>query len=235
MRVTLHRDFRFEAAHRNLAALPGSPQARLHGHSYRVRVEVSGTVDDRFGWLLDFADLRSACDPIVEALDHRLLNDISGMTDTSQSDVQRWLSERIGAVLPGFACCRVMVDGDIAFDPVVRRPAGPETDIEEITFGFAAAHFLPRLSKDHKCRRLHGHSFRVTIATRSSRILVARLAGIYDQLDHRLLNDVPGLDNPTAENLARWLWERTAGDRPVIESVLVHETCRTACLYRGED
>ena len=111
-------------------------------------------------------------------------------------------------------------------------------------FRFEAAHQLPNVPEGHKCRRLHGHSYRVELVvegpvdpTRGWLIDYAELDGsvapIIDRLDHHYLNEIEGLANPTSENLARWIWERLAGQIPLVE-IRVEETCTSACTYRGE-
>ncbi len=113
------------------------------------------------------------------------------------------------------------------------------------TFGFEAAHWLPTFPEDHKCRRLHGHSFRVDVVVegeveRDKGYLVdygditAAFEPVHGQLDHRCLNDVEGLDNPTAEMLAAWLWRQLKPALPMLTEINVHETCTTACVYRGD-
>jgi 6-pyruvoyltetrahydropterin/6-carboxytetrahydropterin synthase len=110
--------------------------------------------------------------------------------------------------------------------------------LESIRFGFAAAHFLPALPTSHKCRRMHGHSFmaRVTVAESPGHrhALLDCLASAFAELDHALLNEIPGLENPTSEHLSRWLWERCHSREMPISEVRISETCATACLYRGE-
>jgi 6-pyruvoyltetrahydropterin/6-carboxytetrahydropterin synthase len=110
-------------------------------------------------------------------------------------------------------------------------------------FTFEAAHRLPGVPEGHKCRRLHGHSFRVEVHV-SGEVdpeagwvmdfadLKAAFAPLHDQLDHRYLNEVPGLANPTSEVLARWIWERLAGALP-LTAVVVRETCTSGAVYRG--
>ena len=111
-------------------------------------------------------------------------------------------------------------------------------------FQIEAAHSLPNLPEAHKCRRLHGHSFRirVTVAGDLDPALgwVMDFADIgkafqplFERLDHRYLNEVEGLENPTSENLARWIWDRLAPVLPGLESVQVRETCTAGCVYRG--
>jgi len=112
-------------------------------------------------------------------------------------------------------------------------------------YGFEAAHRLPKAPLDHKCQRLHGHSYRieVTIAgeveERAGWLLdFAGITAVVEpllkqELDHRTLNDVPGLENPTSEILAAWLWKRLAPLVPHLAAITVHETCTSRCTYRG--
>lgn len=112
-------------------------------------------------------------------------------------------------------------------------------------FGFEAAHWLPTFPEGHKCRRLHGHSFRVEVVVEgeldpAAGYLVdygeikAACEPLRKQLDHYCLNDIDGLQNPTSENLAIWLWQRLKPALPLLSAVVVHETCTSRCEYRGE-
>lgn len=228
MRAELTREFTFEAAHINRSAQADAVNARLHGHSYRVITRIAGVVDERLGWVTDFAVIKRNCKPVIDRLDHRLLNDIEGMTDTSRGDVERWLRERLRQEQPGFEGCSVSIIGDTDWSPLV-RPSN------RIAFGFAAAHFLPMLPKEHKCRRMHGHSFQIEIAGPDSAHLMAAIETLYPRLDHRVLNEVDGLENPTSEVLARWLWETLAASGHPLAEVEVKETCTTSCRFRGEE
>src|SRR5579863_2296777 len=111
-------------------------------------------------------------------------------------------------------------------------------------FHFEAAHDLPTFPLDHKCRRLHGHSFRFDVIVEGEvdskkGYLIdygdIKLAcePIVRRLDHYYLNDIEGLENPTSENLARWLWQRLKPDLPQLSSIVVHETCTSSCEYGG--
>lgn len=105
--MELYKEFGFESAH----ALPHVPAehkcARMHGHSFRVRVTVEGAVGDDTGWVMDFADLKAAVQPTIDALDHRVLNDIAGLENPTSEVLSRWIWERIEAHLPGLAAVEV--------------------------------------------------------------------------------------------------------------------------------
>ena len=111
-------------------------------------------------------------------------------------------------------------------------------------FRIEAAHRLTGVPPEHKCARLHGHSFRIRISVEGSVdeksgwvMDFARLkecfTPLFAQLDHRYLNEVPGLENPTSENLARWIWEQLKPSLPDLSKVEVQETCTSGCIYRG--
>ncbi|MBK7585487.1 MAG: 6-carboxytetrahydropterin synthase QueD [Myxococcales bacterium] len=112
-------------------------------------------------------------------------------------------------------------------------------------YRFEAAHRLPNVPEGHKCQRLHGHSFKIEIGIAGPvdpktgwlldfGDLDAVWAPIHDALDHRYLNDVAGLENPTSEVLARWLWERLKPTLPELVRVTVYETCDARCEYEGD-
>ena len=112
-------------------------------------------------------------------------------------------------------------------------------------FTVEAAHRLPNVPAGHKFARLHGHSFRIELHV-SGEVdqhsgwvmdfaeVKAAFQPIYDRLDHHYLNDIPGLENPTSENLARWLWDETKPKLPLLSKVVVHETCTSGCVYVGK-
>lgn len=110
-------------------------------------------------------------------------------------------------------------------------------------FSFEAAHSLPTFPDGHKCRRLHGHSFRAEVVVEGDAPpdrgylldygqLKSACEPLRQQLDHRLLNEIPGLENPTSEVLARWIWDRLKPALPLLAEVVVHETCTSRCHYR---
>jgi 6-pyruvoyltetrahydropterin/6-carboxytetrahydropterin synthase len=112
-------------------------------------------------------------------------------------------------------------------------------------FTVEAAHRLPKVPAGHKCARLHGHSFRIELHLEGP--LDERFGWVMDfaevrqafqpvfeQLDHHYLNEVPGLENPTSEELARWIWARTKPVLPLLSKIVVHETCTSGCSYSGD-
>jgi len=113
------------------------------------------------------------------------------------------------------------------------------------TFWFEAAHRLPNVPADHKCSKLHGHSYRVIVTVVGQ---VEQEAGwvmdfaeikrvvepIIEKLDHSCLNDIEGLENPTSEMLAVWLWQRIKPHLSGLASITVSESENSSCTYRGD-
>ena len=123
------------------------------------------------------------------------------------------------------------------------KAGGPVEIFKE--FSFEAAHRLPQVPAGHKCARLHGHSFRVAVHVegpvdsrtgwiRDFGDLSCAMKPVLDCLDHYYLNEIDGLDNPTSEVLAGWIWDRLQPALPDLSQVVVRETCTSGCIYRGE-
>ena len=111
-------------------------------------------------------------------------------------------------------------------------------------FRFEAAHRLPKLPATHKCFRLHGHSFKIELTIEGpvnpeTGWLVdfgevhALFKPLHDQLDHHYLNEIPGLENPTSEVLAQWIWQKIKPSLSLLTRVTVFETCDSRCEYEG--
>lgn len=111
-------------------------------------------------------------------------------------------------------------------------------------FTFEAAHRLPRVPEGHKCARLHGHSFRVSVHVtgpvgpdtgwvQDFAEIKEAFEPLYRVLDHHYLNEIPGLENPTSEEIARWIWERLQAALPGLSKVVVRETCTSGAVYQG--
>ncbi len=113
------------------------------------------------------------------------------------------------------------------------------------SFHFSAAHALSRVPEGHKCKGTHGHNFVVEIAVRGD--VDPRTGWLLDfgdlkqivepviaRLDHQLLNEIPGLENPTSEMLAVWMWNQLADSLPGLARVTISETPWSRCSYHGE-
>jgi 6-pyruvoyltetrahydropterin/6-carboxytetrahydropterin synthase len=110
---------------------------------------------------------------------------------------------------------------------------------------FEAAHLLPNLPEGHKCRRLHGHSYTVRVFAEGPvdpdtgwvvdfGDIQEAFRPIRDQLDHCYLNDIPGLENPTSESLAQWIWGRLHPRLHHLSKIQIMETCTSGCIFIGE-
>lgn len=116
------------------------------------------------------------------------------------------------------------------------------------TVRFEAAHHLPNLPDDHKCKRMHGHNWKVTIVCQGDvdtctgwvidfDVINIAWRPLFDAIDHRVLNDVEGLENPTSENVAIWIAERlqkTLPPKVKLFSVEVHENCFYSAIWEAE-
>jgi len=114
------------------------------------------------------------------------------------------------------------------------------------TFSFAAAHRLPNVPEDHKCFGMHGHTFRIEVYVQGPlkpragwvmdfADIAAAFNPLQEILDHRCLNDIQGLQNPTSENIARWIWKRLQPALPNLCRIAVQESAESGCIYEGED
>ncbi|WP_114784640.1 6-carboxytetrahydropterin synthase QueD [Vibrio tetraodonis] len=112
-------------------------------------------------------------------------------------------------------------------------------------FMFEAAHHLPNVPEGHKCGRLHGHSFLVRLYLTGEvdphtgwlidfSEVKSIFNPIYDQLDHHYLNEIEGLENPTSEVLAKWIWDKVKPLLPMLSKVEIKETCTAGCIYKGD-
>jgi len=113
-------------------------------------------------------------------------------------------------------------------------------------YKFDAAHRLPHVGEGHKCSEIHGHSFRIEIHIRGKvddrmgwvmdfAEIDKAFQPLLDQLDHKYLNDVEGLSNPTSENLAGWIWERLVSQLPQLSKIVVQESPESGCIYSGSE
>jgi 6-pyruvoyltetrahydropterin/6-carboxytetrahydropterin synthase len=101
--MEIFKEFVFEAAHRLPNVQPGHKCGRLHGHSFRCEVHVSGSIDPKTGWVRDFADIKLAFEPLHEQLDHHFLNEVEGLANPTSETLARWIWKRLEPALPGLS------------------------------------------------------------------------------------------------------------------------------------
>ncbi len=105
--MELYKDFRFEAAHLLPEVPEGHKCARLHGHSFKVRITIAGEMNPQTGWILDFDDIRQAFEPLLDQLDHHYLNEIPGLENPTSEHLVRWIWDRLKPALPELAVVEV--------------------------------------------------------------------------------------------------------------------------------
>lgn len=224
----------FEAA-REVSSLPEEHRSRrLHGHSFLARVRA----DLVPGWSAftgaEVDDLAARLSAVVAPLDYRLLNRV--IEQPTDENVARWIRDRLD--VPGLLQVGIQSTTD----------EGVEIDSHDHAhvwrrYRFESAHFLPNVPSGHKCGRLHGHGFEVIL--HADQDVGERDLGVdYDHLDalwaplaarlhHRCLNDIPGLENPTSELIASWVWNELKPTLPELSWVTCFETSSSGAHYDG--
>jgi len=235
MNLRVIKSFYFEAARR----IPGSDN-EITGCSYRVDVIAAGSPHPVYGWIVDFGDMKAALDPLVRHLDHSLLDDVPGLENTAPERIRAWLLDRIQPRPAWLEDIRVLALTVDCFR-LIDLPASADEHLpDRVAFHFAAAQALDVLPAGHPCRNLHGHTYRVEAGVEQLRQpetrakLESLLADVFGQLNNAHLNRVPGLQPPTCERMADWLWRRleNAGLRPNL--VAIQETHKNRCECRGD-
>ena len=224
----------FEAA-RHVSILPKEHRSRrLHGHSFMARIRAEWPL----GWGsfpgAETEELRFALKQCLEVLDYDLLNNhIEIPTD---ENLARWVRENLS--VPGV---------DVAG---IQSSANQGVDLDKHNqahiwhrFRFEAAHELPNVPKGHQCGRMHGHGFEVILHAKQALnesdmgvdfdLLADFWSPLYRELHYACLNDLPGLENPTSEMLAAWLWKRLKPQLPELSWITVYETVTAGCHYDG--
>jgi len=108
--MRIYKEFTFEAAHFLPSATPGTPNARVHGHSFRARIVVDGEPDPKTGYIFHFDELASAMHDTADALDHRMLNEIDGLSAPTLERIATWIWNRLQNRVPGLAQVEVHRD-----------------------------------------------------------------------------------------------------------------------------
>ena len=226
----------FEAARRipagsnaSLSAPADHPSA-LHGHGFQASVWAPASAAGVADWAPfpggEIDALRDRLQAGVAPLDYQLLND--HLANPSDENLARWIAARLA------------LGSAVQVGVQSTRGQGSDIDMGGIAhvwrrYQFEAAHQLPRVAAGHKCGRMHGHGFAVLLhATAVPAQALDRLwAPLQAQLHHACLNDLPGLENPTSELIASWIWARLRPQLPQLAWVTVYETATCGAHFDG--
>lgn len=99
--MEVFKEFTFDAAHFLPNVPPGHKCRNMHGHTYSVRVVVEGEIDPELGWVIDFADMKAAFQPVKEKVDHQLLNEIEGLENPTAEVIAAWMWGQLASEIPG--------------------------------------------------------------------------------------------------------------------------------------
>ena len=225
---------RFEGA-RAVRILPTThPSHRLHGHSFiaRTRKKLKDSDVAEGSAILDEEQL--LLERITSQLDYRYINEIIEIP--TDENIARWLFERIDSDRLDLAGIQSTSNQGVDLDSSGQAHLWRK-------FRFEAAHQLPNVGPEHKCGRMHGHGFEViihAIQDISSQqmgmdydLIATHWESVRKQISNKCLNDVPGLENPTSEAIARWIWDQLKADLPDLSWVTVFETAMAGCHFDG--
>lgn len=220
-----------------IKSLPDSyPAAQLHGHSYSASLRVAMPDIKKKGQdPVNF--LKTHLQKTIDPLNYSLLNThISIPTD---ENLARWIHKKTDLANIDRVAIQSTHDSGIDLDDqghahIWRR------------YRFEAAHQLPNVAPGHQCGRMHGHGFEVILhanqnlnndQTADMGIAFEQIDSfwqtLHDQLDYSCLNDIKGLENPTSEVLAHWIWQKLKADFAQLSWVTVYETHTSGCHYNG--
>jgi 6-pyruvoyltetrahydropterin/6-carboxytetrahydropterin synthase len=224
----------FEAA-RRVSILPaGHRSRRLHGHGFtaKVRAELPPEWAPFPGG--ETGALADALRNCITPLDYSDLNE--HLPIPTDENLARWVRAYLD--VPGIVSVGIQSTPDQGADL-----DGADQAHVWRRFRFEAAHRLPNVPEGHQCGRMHGHGFEVILHANQDLadsdmgvdfdLIQVVWAPLHAELDHACLNDIAGLENPTSEMLARWIWERLHADFPVLSCVTVYETATAGCHYDG--
>ncbi len=221
----------FDSAHKN--EFKGGKYAQLHGHTFFVEVIAEGNLHEDYGWIVDFSEIKKSIVPIINVLDHSYLNGIPGLEkDASIPAIEKWIVEQMKERPWWFKGIRVGIIGDLDFIPK-KIPASDNLP-ELWCFSFESAQSLPQLPEEHPCHNLHGHSYFIKVNSDDMESLPPVLKKIYDIVDHRWLNEIPGLEKATSEILTYWIVEKLKELQHPPKIVIVQETPSSYCMWRKE-
>lgn len=221
----------FEAARRLDIPDQGERSRGLHGHSFLVRARATVSPAEPGQGAAGAGLLAEALQRCLAPLDYSYLNDRLGRS--SDGDLVRWVKAHLPVAGVATLGIRSAPDTGADLDPQDHLHLWQR-------FRFEAAHYLPKVPPWHKCSRMHGHGFEVILHADqaldprlSLDLLQACWKPLQEKLHYACLNDLPGLENPTSERLAAWIWQCLKPSLPSLSWVTVRETASAGCLYDG--
>jgi 6-pyruvoyltetrahydropterin/6-carboxytetrahydropterin synthase len=199
----------------------------LHGHSFVVRVEAPESDVGMMSAEQFVKQLQKAVSP----LDHGFVNEY--ISHPTNRQIAAWIQQQ--GQLPSSACITVEAPVNTAIE---LQPDGTVFLLRR--YRFEAAHQLPNVPEGHQCGRMHGHGFVVTLRVKQTAGVSVQDIDrcwqvLYQQLNHNCLNKIPGLENPTSEVLAAWLWRKLVSGLLSLTRVSVTETVTAGCHYDGQN
>lgn len=189
---------------------------RPNGRSFSARVTYVGEPDPVYGWSHDFRDVEPVVEDVRLALDHKMLNDVPGLELPTEENIRSWIWDRLDGRIEGLKTVEL------------RGRGVPDDGCLE--FEFEVAHTTPQFDWPH------GHTFKARVARKGGNVPVAAVEQVRAELNHRYMNDIPGLSMPTLENVCRWVWHRLSGIVPDLETVELRrgaEGHAEGCRYDG--
>lgn len=228
----------FESARQVAVLYADHPARRLHGHSFTAKVRAAldaGWAPWPGGEVSELARLLGAC---TAQLDYRHLNELLAVP--TDENLARWVRDQLQVSVPGLEQVGIQSTSDQGVD----LDANDHAHIWR-RYRFQSAHKLPNVPFGHKCGRLHGHGFEVILHANQDAggrdlsidydHLDAIWAPFHYQLHHKYLNAIEGLENPTSEVIAGWLWQRLKAVLPEMSWVTVYETGSCGANFNGHD
>lgn len=224
----------FEAARRLLSQAGGDRSKQLHGHSFLVKICCK--LPDNFASFSgnEVESLQQLLSSIVSPLNYSDLNQF--LEDPTNENLARWIHSRL----------KISFIQNVSVQSTLYEGLDLDKNKEAHLwrrYVLHSAHQLPHVSPQHKCGRMHGHGFEVilhantSVNAQTSWINYAYIDTLWDpifqELDHQCLNDIPGLENPTSENISAWIWRRLKPQLPELSLITVHETTSCGAYFDG--
>lgn len=226
---------RFEAALK-VDILPEGHRSRgLHGHSFIARARALPSRNPGPYPATELAELSAQMQRCSELLNYSYLND--SIANPTDENLARWFKRELGR--DEIVSIGIQSTTDSGADLA-------DNDVAHIwrRFSFEAAHQLPNVPAGHKCGRMHGHGFEVVIHAEQTLsedeamgldfdLIELKWQALHNQLNYKCLNEIAGLENPTSEHIAAWIWDRLKPELAELSWISIYETRSSGCHYDG--